>query len=113
MFVGEDDELGLVRLESAFVPKALEREGDEVRIVVGELETRDVVRPGLVGAVQATERVAQVDVGHRPFGREADGDVAFLETRVAMPSRAPHYRIVEVGFGVPRYGFLSTLPQPP
>ena len=49
----------------------------------------DVVGPRLVGAVETAERVAQVDVGHRPFGREVHRDAA-LEKRVSRWPRAPH-----------------------
>ena len=61
--------------------------------------------------MQPAERVAQVDVGHGPLGREIHGDEALVEPRVEVPPRAPHDRVVEVRLRASGHRVLGGAPE--
>ena len=76
-----------------------------------EREAADVVRHGLVRAVQPAERVAEVDARHRPLRRELERDRVRREAPFEVAARALHDRVVEVRLRAARDGLARRVPE--
>src|SRR5688500_2296897 len=107
MLRSDRSQLILVSREVALVIETLKRERDKAERIGAEVEAFFVMRPRFLGAVYPAERVAGVNMRHRPLGRELHCEAAFDKARFEIATSTLHYRIGQMRLRAHRDGFLG------